>query len=113
MKVWLVPASDNAATANLSKTLSEPISAERKARGNVPDEAKFAWGAKSGPQNDGRVLNSMQPGDLCLFYTQTPGGQGKAYNFVATRTEATQSSQISEALWDTADFELVYYLAVC
>src|SRR5438094_3614074 len=107
MKLWLVPASDVPATANLPKTLSEPISNERKQRAGLADNYQHAWGARSGVKND-VMLEKLDPGDLCLFYTAD--SDRKQYNWAAEVAEVRKSAELSQALWDSPDFEWVYLL---
>src|SRR5262249_26548008 len=107
MKLWLVPASDPAATANLSKTLSQPISNERKQRAGLADGYQHAWGTRSGVNND-QTFKKLNPGDLCLFYTAD--SSRKQYNWAAEVVEVRKSSELSQALWDTPEFEWVYFL---
>ncbi len=110
MKLWLVPASDAPATSNLPKTLSQPISeARRRNAGLSSENFLHAWGTRSGPRND-TTLQTMEPGDLCLFYTSEAGLRQNQYNWMAQVLEVRRSVQISEALWDTPDFEWVYFL---
>ena len=64
MKLWLVPAADARATANVPKTLSQPISeARRSSAGLSAETARHAWGARSGARND-NTLQTMNSGDL-------------------------------------------------
>src|SRR5438270_13526460 len=107
MKLWLVPASDPPATANLPKTLSQPISNERKQRAGLTDGYQYAWGARSGVKND-VTLEKLGPGDVCLFYTAD--SPRKQYNWVAEVAEVRESPELSQALWDTPEFKWVYFL---
>jgi hypothetical protein len=108
MKLWLVPASDAAATANVPKTLSEPISEGARRSANLTAEnCRYAWGTRSGIHNDNK-LRSMAAGDLCLFYTSEAGRN--QYNWIAKISDVRRSPEISEALWDTPDFEWIYFL---
>jgi predicted RNA-binding protein with PUA-like domain len=107
MKLWLVPASDAPATANLPKTLSQPISNERKQRAGLADNYQHAWGARSGVKND-VTLEKLDRGDLCLFYTAD--SDRKQYNWAAEVAEVRESPELSQALWDTPEFKWVYFL---
>ena len=108
MKLWLVPASDAPATANVAKTLSHPISeVGKKSAGLDAEDFWYAWGAKSGIRND-PALRTMASGDLCLFFTSEREVGQNQYNWAAKVLEVPRSPQISKALWDVPDFEWVY-----
>jgi uncharacterized protein YcgL (UPF0745 family) len=107
MKLWLVPASDAAATANIPKTLSGPIPKEtRQNVGLTAEDCQHAWGTRSG-HND-KKLQTMETGDSCLFYTSDMGRN--QYNWIAKVSEIRRSPEVSKALWGTPDFEWVYFL---
>ena len=62
--LWLVPASDEPSTAHLFMSLAKPMSEEIRTKLGTAFE--FAWGARSGRQNDGH-FEMLAPGDTCVF----------------------------------------------
>jgi hypothetical protein len=52
----------------------------------------------------------MNSGDLCLFYTSDAALGHNQYNWLAKVSEIRRSPEISEAFWDSPDFEWVYFL---
>lgn len=109
MNLWLIPASNEASQRNIPKTLSAPISNERKIKVDIKDKT-FAWGAKASSDKNVNLFNKMATEDYCLFYTQSPSGGDKKYHWHAQISEKIKSTQVSEVLWDVPDFELVYFL---
>lgn len=109
MNLWLIPASDQPSRENLPKTLAEPISTSRAQQAGTTGD-RFAWGARATSEMNVNKFNRMAPGDWCIFYTQSRGGGDKKYRWLAEITRTTRSREVSKALWDTPDFELVYFL---
>jgi MoxR-like ATPase len=52
----------------------------------------------------------MNSGDLCLFYTSDAALGRNQYNWLAKVSEIRRSPEISQAFWDTPEFEWVYFL---
>ena len=112
MNIWLVPATDDAATANVPKSLSNPIPRHLLADyGLLSQSDVYAWGARPGQNNTRAVLDRMKKGDVCLFYTRTADGVGRGYHWAGIVDSTRQSPDLSEAIWDTRGFELVYFLS--
>jgi hypothetical protein len=109
MNLWLVPASDDVADANVAKTLAGPISQERAQRAGVA-AGLHAWGARASSDMNVNKFNKMRPGDWCLFYTKAPNGGPKRYRWKGMISEKIQDRKVAEALWDDPSFELVYFL---
>ena len=109
MNLWLIPASDDAADANIMKTLAAPISRQRAEAAGI-EAGTLAWGAKASSDANVNRFRKMTPGDYCLFYTKRPGGGSKRYCWKGVISKTVQSRKISKALWDDPDFELVYFL---
>jgi hypothetical protein len=110
MNVWLVPASDEAATINLSKSLSRPVPPAALAEHGFSIQSDiYAWGARPG-KNSTLVLDKMKCGDLCIFYTQGPDSI-KTYHWAGIVHSARQSPELSQSIWQTRDFELVFFLS--
>src|SRR5436190_20699779 len=112
MNIWLVPATDDAATANVPKSLSNPIPRHVLAdHGLLSQSDVYAWGARPGQNNTRAVLDRMKKGDVCLFYTRAAGGVGRGYAWAGIVDSTRQSPELSESIWGTRDFELVYFLS--
>ena len=109
MNLWLIPASDDAADANIMKTLAVPISRERAEAAGV-EVGTRAWGAKASSDANVNKFKKMSSGDYCLFYTKRRAGGSKRYCWKGVINKTVQSTKISRALWDDPDFELVYFL---
>ena len=109
MNLWLVPASDDAADANVMKTLAVPISRERAEAAGI-EVGTRAWGAKASSDASVNKFKKMSAGDYCLFYTRPRAGGSKRYCWKGVISRTVQSMKISKALWDDPDFELVYLL---
>ncbi len=111
MNIWLVPATDDAATANVPKSLSKPIPPNRLAGFGLSSQTEvYAWGARPGQNNTPAVLDRMKKGDVCLFYTRSPDGVGRGYHWAGIVDSTRQSPELSESIWGTRDFELIYFL---
>ena len=91
MNLWLIPASDDAADANIMKTLAVPISSERAKAAGVQVETR-AWGAKASSDANVNKFKKMSPGDCCLFYTRRRGGGSKRYCWKGVISSTVQSS---------------------
>lgn len=112
MNIWLVPATDDAATANVPKSLSNPIPQHLLVdHGLLSQSDVYAWGARPGQNNTHAVLDVMKKGDVCLFYTRTAGGAGRGYHWAGVVDSTRQSPELSESIWGTHEFELVYFLS--
>ena len=109
MNLWLIPASDDAADANIMKTLAAPISRERAEAAGIESGTR-AWGAKASSDANVNRFRKMRAGDCCLFYTKLRGGGSKRYCWKGVISKTIESKKISKALWDNPDFELVYFL---
>lgn len=109
MNLWLIPAADDASRANITKTLSAPISTERAKKANISAGA-YAWGARASSPTSINKFDRMSPGDWCLFYTQAQEGGNKRYHWKARISHKERSKTVAEALWDNSEFELVYFL---
>jgi predicted RNA-binding protein with PUA-like domain len=109
MNLWLIPASDDAADANVTKTLAVPISSERAKTAGVEVGIR-AWGAKASSDANVNKFKKMSQGDYCLFYTKGRGGGSKRYCWKGVISSTIQSPEIAKALWDDSGFELVYFL---
>jgi len=116
--IWIAPASDDAATVNIPKSLSNEIPDGIKEKLQLLGISEhFAWGARRG----GRDVNvgkfeRMKPGDVCLFYTETlsEGQKKKAFNWVARITSTLHSLELASELWPFEKgeaFELIYFLS--
>jgi hypothetical protein len=106
--LWLVPASDEPSTAHLFMSLAKPMSEETRTKLGTPFE--FAWGARSGPQNDGR-FEILAPGDTCVFYTRSfSGNGGNKYCLAANIVGKMRSREAGETIWQDPNFELVYFV---
>jgi hypothetical protein len=111
MNIWIVAAADDAAFANIPKSLSRPVAPEILRKNGVTLEGKVhAWGARNGTNNVANILMRMKPGDLCLFYTRSPTGTDRSYHWAATLRGVKQSKELSADIWGTDAFELVYFL---
>jgi energy-coupling factor transporter ATP-binding protein EcfA2 len=53
----------------------------------------------------------MKKGDVCLFYTRAADGVGRGYHWAGIVDSTRQSPELSESIWGTRDFELVYFLS--
>ena len=89
---------------SLAKPMSEEI------RTKLGTAFEFAWGARSGPQNDGR-FEMLAPGDTCVFYTRSfSGNGGNQYYLAANVVGKTRSREAGETIWQDPNFELVYFV---
>ena len=110
MNLWLVPASNDEAEANLPITLTRPIGDIRAERASHPKIAPGgrAWGTRWG--NAG-LFAQMHPRDYCLFYTRVGGNpRDKAFCWIARVTDMENNEALSRALWDSSEFPLVYII---
>ena len=112
MNLWIVAAADDAAFANIPKSLTSslPVALLQK-HGIQLDGDVRAWGAQNGQVNTTNVLARMKEGDLCLFYTQSSPGSMRAYNWAASVKGVVQSKNLSKDIWGTNAFELIYFLS--
>jgi hypothetical protein len=110
MNIWIAPASDGGATANLPKSLSQPITQQKRDEMGLPADVKHAWGTTFSERKKGFVLDRMQEGDVCLFYTQSPDAAEKRYCWAATIAKTNQSRRWAEVIWGDGNFELIYLL---
>ena len=68
MNLWLVPASDDAADANVMKTLAIPISRERAEAAGIEVGAR-AWGAKASSDASVNKFKKMSA-EITASFTQ-------------------------------------------
>lgn len=119
MAVWIIAAGglvDKAAIDNYSKTLSSPISLNRKKL--IPDGVSlprgdlYAWGFPDTPKGGNRKkIAEIAIGDICFFCTTNTSGKRKdwknAYHWVARvsgKIDPKYFSSISVAFWDSEKF---------
>lgn len=120
MKIWLIPASDDIATQNLSRSLENEIDVEVRqsmlAKG-LP--YKYAWGARLGKNASNRsAFQRMSTGDICFFYTadkREPDEPNKAYRWIARILETTEDQQLADLIWPPfgkhpESFPLIYFI---
>jgi hypothetical protein len=106
MNIWIVPAVDPFATANVKKTLSRPISADRMMNAGLTAESDLhAWGPPLGERNRDNV-NRMCPGDPCVFYTKNEYSNVPAFHWIAkfTRLPDAPAINVSRAFWGSTGF---------
>lgn len=119
MAVWIIAAggkTDKSALANYNKTLSAPVSLERRERldGKValPSDDVYAWGFPDTPKGGNRrKIAEIKPGDVCFFCTTSTVGKRRdwlnAYNWVArvrANIDPDLHKEVSLAFWDSANF---------
>jgi len=117
-KIWLVPASDFSATANLPRSLSECFSSDIKASVTKKGfDLDYAWGAKLGTGRNKTYHNQMEKGDVCLFYTadqQSPNERKKAYRWIAKIEEKVDDIELAKEIWlpgkKGENFSLIYFI---
>jgi hypothetical protein len=120
MKIWLIPASDDTATQNLSRSLENEIDIEVRqsmlAKG-LPH--KYAWGARLGKNDSNRDgFERMSAGDICFFYTadrREPDEPKKAYRWIARILGTTEDQQLADDIWppfgkNPESFPLIYFI---
>lgn len=117
--IWLIPASNPLATQNLARSMENEIDIEiQHTLLSVGIHQQYAWGAQRGT-NDSNVsiYNSMQPGDICLFYTADQreiDEPVKAYRWAACITEKLDDQTIGDQIWPPErpgeSFSLIYFL---
>ncbi len=108
-QLWIVPAQNDDSFANIAKSIANPISDEAAKIAGVAGPV-WAWGAQSGT-HDNNVLNVMQAGDFCLFYSQDEKRQ-KAFHWAARiKQRGIKSSDLASAIWGDPSFELVFLLS--
>ncbi|WP_158622674.1 HNH endonuclease [Pseudomonas sp. p99-361] len=119
MAVWIIAAggkTDKSALANYSKTLSAPVSLERRERleGKValPSDDIYAWGFPDTPKGGNRrKIAEIKPGDVCFFCTTSTVGERRdwlnAYHWVArvrAKIDPDLHKEVSLAFWDSESF---------
>jgi len=119
MAVWIIAAGgmvDKSALANYGKTLSAPVSYERRQRvgGSVelPSDDVYAWGFPDTPKGGNRrKIADIKPGDVCFFCTTNAAGTKRdwtnAYHWVArvrAKIDPAWYKQVSLAFWDSENF---------
>lgn len=110
MNLWLVPCSDFASSVNIQRTLANPVAADLQVQAGIPVTADTrAWGTRSGTKSQG-AWERMQPGDICLFYSQVPGQTVKRYAYMGTIAHTLQKVEVSTAFWNSKEFDLVFFL---
>lgn len=112
MAVWIIPASDSKSQENYPKTLTSPVSAQRRAalpHDPLPPESPlFAWGFPNNDRNKKNAL-AMKAGDICLFYMRIKEGGGYLRAAKVFQIATTDQQLFSSALWDSPDF-IPYFL---
>lgn len=110
MNLWIVPASDDASLDNIPKSLSKPVPNSVLEKHELTN-GSHAWGARRGPANDNK-FEDMRAGDICIFYTQTSLSDGtKKFNWAGRVSQYVCSSDLSQDIWGSPNFEHVYLLA--
>ncbi|QRO34161.1 protein NO VEIN domain-containing protein [Chromobacterium violaceum] len=120
MKIWLIPASDDNSTINLSRSMENEIDVVIRQRMKEKGlHHKYAWGAKLGKnESNRRDFSKMRPGDICLFYTadqRSPDEPLKAYRWLAKIEETIDDLELGDAIWppsinDPISFPLIYFI---
>lgn len=117
--LWLIPASNPLATANLALSMENEIDIEiRHALRERGVEQKYAWGAQRGTNDSNlSIYRAMQAGDICLFYTADQREVDepiKAYRWAARITELLEDHTVADQVWPPRQpgesFELMYFL---
>jgi hypothetical protein len=117
--IWLIPASNPLATANLARSMENEIDIEiRHALRERGVEQRYAWGAQRGINASNlSIYRAMQAGDVCLFYTadqREVDEPVKAYRWAATITELLEDQTVADQVWppeqEGGSFELMYFL---
>ena len=106
MNLWIVPATQSDAPAQMLKSLSQPIPSERRSAAAVEGE-RYAWGVEASDYNK-NYFDTMSPGDWCLLRTEEEGQQ--AYRWLAQIQRTVRSGDVAQALWDDRVRELVFFL---
>lgn len=128
MNLWKVAAAGQGAPENVPKTLSQKIGEEQRSK--LPEMYRhfdYAWGSQESQYKvletvpdgyNGRGKDStqsiMRKGDICLFYTKDVTSQAKrsAFYWIAQiRSEPFFDAEVSQALWGTPKFPVVYELS--
>lgn len=118
--LWLIPASNDLATQNLSRSMENEIDIEiRHAMQERGLHQEYAWGAMRGKNDKNVPLHrAMRPGDVCLFYTADKRDVDepvKAYRWAARITQTLEDQQLADLVWPPAapgeSFELMYFLS--
>jgi hypothetical protein len=108
-QLWIVPAQNDDSFANIAKSIANPISDEAAKLVDVTGPV-WAWGAQSGA-HDNNVLNIMQAGDFCLFYSQDEEKR-KSFHWAARiKQRGIKSPELAAAIWGDRSFELVFLLS--
>lgn len=120
MKIWLIPASDNIATQNLSRSLENEIDIEvRQSMLEKELPFQYAWGARLGKNGSNRNgFLRMSAGDICFFYTadkRDPDEPKKAYRWIARILDTTEDQQLADQIWppsgeEPESFPLIYFI---
>ncbi|HVI55868.1 MAG TPA: DUF3883 domain-containing protein [Luteibacter sp.] len=113
MAVFIVPAANRAAQENYAKTLTSPVSSERRRALPsdlvLPEADVYAWGF---PRNEGNreLWAQMIPGDVCLFYAKIESSGEYCWAARVNRTvEEGYATAASSAFWDNDEF-LPYFI---
>ncbi|VVP47443.1 hypothetical protein PS896_05183 [Pseudomonas fluorescens] len=120
MKIWLIPASDDIATQNLSRSMENEI--DVNIRQSMLAKAlpyKYAWGARLGKNASNRNdFKRMSAGDICFFYTadrREADEPKKAYRWIARILGTTEDQELADDIWPPfgkkpESFPLIYFI---
>lgn len=120
MKIWLIPASDDKATQNLSRSLENEIDVDiRKSMRAMGLSYQYAWGARLGKDSSNQEkFKEMKPGDVCFFYTadqRESDEPEKAYRWISRIVGTVENQKLADQIWppfgkESESFPLIYFI---